>query len=133
MLYYFRLFEFRKIISCRDTCQHLVSSDYPIHIDRVINLCNLCFSRPIMADLSLIRPDVKDDDVMVAWSDISDEFLSFAHAEKRLSDDLIHQYLILIVDCRNVHFAFCKTFAFVLFCGWPVVELISIWKCLNVG
>lgn len=29
-----RLFEFRKIISCRDTCQHLVSSDYPIHIDR---------------------------------------------------------------------------------------------------
>ena len=31
----FRLFEFRKVISCRETCQHLVSADYPVHIDLV--------------------------------------------------------------------------------------------------
>jgi len=31
----FRLFEFRKVISCRETCQHLVSKDYPVHIDLV--------------------------------------------------------------------------------------------------
>jgi len=31
----FRLFEFRKVISCRETCQHLVSADYPVHIDVV--------------------------------------------------------------------------------------------------
>lgn len=29
-----RLFEFRKIISCRDTCQRLISPDYPVHIDK---------------------------------------------------------------------------------------------------
>lgn len=28
-----RLFEFRKIISCRETCQHLVSADHSVHID----------------------------------------------------------------------------------------------------
>ncbi|GFS17688.1 protein ABHD18 [Elysia marginata] len=29
-----RLFAFRKILSNRDQCQHLVSADYPIHIDK---------------------------------------------------------------------------------------------------
>jgi len=31
----FRLFDFRKVISCRETCQHLVSKDHPVHIDSV--------------------------------------------------------------------------------------------------
>ncbi|XP_013788028.1 protein ABHD18-like [Limulus polyphemus] len=30
-----RIFEFRKIISNRETCQHLVSRDYPVYIDKV--------------------------------------------------------------------------------------------------
>ncbi|XP_035824379.1 protein ABHD18 isoform X2 [Aplysia californica] len=29
-----RIFAFRKILSNRETCQHLVASDYPIHIDK---------------------------------------------------------------------------------------------------
>jgi len=33
----FRLFEFRKVISCRETCQHLVSADHAVHIDLVSN------------------------------------------------------------------------------------------------
>lgn len=28
-----RLFEFRKVMSCREACQHLVSADHPVHID----------------------------------------------------------------------------------------------------
>ncbi|ESN99146.1 hypothetical protein HELRODRAFT_67498 [Helobdella robusta] len=28
-----RIFEFRKVISCRDTCRHLVSPDHPVYID----------------------------------------------------------------------------------------------------
>ena len=32
-----RLFDFRKVISNRDLCKHLVPSDYPIHIDKVLN------------------------------------------------------------------------------------------------
>lgn len=31
-----RIFKFRKIISDRKTCQHLVSSDHPVYIDRKI-------------------------------------------------------------------------------------------------
>nr|KAF6478882.1 abhydrolase domain containing 18 [Molossus molossus] len=30
-----RLFEFRKIIGNRERCQNLVSSDYPVYIDKV--------------------------------------------------------------------------------------------------
>ncbi|KAK7806670.1 hypothetical protein U0070_021941 [Myodes glareolus] len=30
-----RLFEFRKMIGNRERCQNLVSSDYPVHIDKV--------------------------------------------------------------------------------------------------
>lgn len=30
-----RLFEFRKMIGNRERCQNLVSSDYPVHIDKI--------------------------------------------------------------------------------------------------
>ena len=32
----YRIFKFRKIISNRNTCQHLVSSDHPVYIDRKV-------------------------------------------------------------------------------------------------
>jgi len=38
----FRLFEFRKVISCRETCQHLVSEDHPVHIDSVSDQFIVC-------------------------------------------------------------------------------------------
>ena len=40
--YHNRLFEFRKIIGNREKCQNLVSSDYPVYIDKVCkkNKCN---------------------------------------------------------------------------------------------
>lgn len=41
----FRIFDFRKIISCRETCKKLVSPDYPVTIDEVksVLMYELCY------------------------------------------------------------------------------------------
>lgn len=45
LLYLFpfnRIFEFRKIIGNREKCQKLVSKDYPVFIDKVLQSKRLC-------------------------------------------------------------------------------------------
>ncbi|XP_071078732.1 protein ABHD18-like [Haliotis cracherodii] len=56
-----RLFEFRKIISNRETCKHLVPNDYPVHItkDEVQNDCRVMegyFQSPFTKFLPGIMP-----------------------------------------------------------------------------
>ena len=42
--YFFRIFNFRKKISKREICRHLVSKDYPVYIDKVMYMYIIWFS-----------------------------------------------------------------------------------------
>lgn len=69
---FYRLFEFRKFVSNRDTCYNLIPRDYPVQITRVsTRICGLCTWNWINT-LGIILKEEKTSDCVL----IDGEFLT---------------------------------------------------------